>query len=213
VVDRDAIADSWTSPVGTMTLHANAQRLVAPADAPLMLARDFRWILLANYSAPRPIVGWQGVEQTSEENVLLERCTSDAEVADKLETVTVNGARGLVVKTEFHYLKAKSPFEKTSSLGKWKGTTITGLTTQPIVLTGWYSQTFRPGHHNFSEDFAFEPALEEGLSAAAKQELAAKDIQAIVIKDAARLSGGGGDDNAKIYVVKKSTGKIEALSP
>lgn len=77
------------------------------------------------------------------------------------------------------------------------------------MLKGWFSQTFRPGHHNFSEDFMFEPALEEGLAAGVKQELATKDIQALVVMNAGRLSGG--DDNAKLYVIKKSSGKLEEL--
>jgi hypothetical protein len=206
-VVADGVSDSWKSPAGTMTLQASTRRLVAPAEVPLMVARDFRWMLLAKYTSPRPALDWNGVGQTNEENVALDRCATDADIADQLQTVEVNAPGGLKVKTEFHYLKPLGPFEKTSSLGKWKQTTITGLTAQPIVLKGWYSQTFRPGHHNFSEDFMFEPALEEGLPASVAQELAAKDIQAIVVTDAARLSGG--DGNAKVYVVEKSTGKLE----
>ena len=34
---------------------------------------------------------------------------------------------------------------------------------EPIVLRGYFSQTYRPGHHNFTEDFIFEPQLEPGL--------------------------------------------------
>ena len=80
------------------------------------------------------------------------------------------------------------------------------------MLKGWYSQTFRPGHHNFSEDFIFEPALEEGLPASIAQELAAKDIQALVVLNAGRLQGGG-DGGGQLYVIEKSSGKLEALGP
>jgi hypothetical protein len=45
------------------------------------------------------------------------------------------------------------------------------------VLTGYYSQTYRPGHHNFTEEFIFEPRLEPGLSALALAELEAANIQ------------------------------------
>ena len=37
--------------------------------------------------------------------------------------------------------------------------------------------TYRPGHHNFTEEFIFEPRLEPGLPAATLAELAAANIQ------------------------------------
>ncbi|HVK67791.1 MAG TPA: hypothetical protein VM694_25200, partial [Polyangium sp.] len=51
----------------------------------------------------------------------------------------------------------------------------------PIVLKGHFSQTYRPQHHNFSEDFLFEPALEEGLPANVIAELTAKGIRQIYV--------------------------------
>ena len=174
-----------------------------------MVARDFRWMLLAKYTSPKPIVGWEGIGQTQSESVILERCATEADVAADVQTISADGPRGIKVKTQYHYLKPSGPFEKTSSLGKWVSSEIKGLTTQPIVLKGWYAQTFRPQHHNFSEDFMFEPALEEGIAPAILQELAAKDIQALVMTNAGRHSEGG----AKFFIVKKSTGKLEEVVP
>jgi hypothetical protein len=54
----------------------------------------------------------------------------------------------------------------TAPLVRWEETTISGLTDQPIVLEGWYSQTYRPEHHNFGEHLVFEPRLEPGVGAA-----------------------------------------------
>ena len=62
---------------------------------------------------------------------------------------------------------------------KWVATTITGLTVKPVVLHGYYSQSYRPGHHNFSESFVFEPALEEGISAQQIFELEAAGVRQI----------------------------------
>jgi hypothetical protein len=45
------------------------------------------------------------------------------------------------------------------------------------VLTNYFSQTYRPGHHNFSEDFIFEPRLEPGVPASVLGELNAANIQ------------------------------------
>jgi hypothetical protein len=65
----------------------------------------------------------------------------------------------------------------TAPLVEWVETQITGLTSEPIVLHGYYSQTYRPEHHNFGESFIFEPRLEEGISPETLAELAAANVQ------------------------------------
>ena len=67
----------------------------------------------------------------------------------------------------------------TAPLEKWVGTTITGLTTQPIDLADYFSQSYRPGHHNFEEEFLFEPALEPGIASSILGELREKNIRMI----------------------------------
>jgi hypothetical protein len=59
----------------------------------------------------------------------------------------------------------------TGPLKRWDRTLIEGLTAEPIVLRGYYSQTFRPEHHNIIEHFLFEPRLEPGLSDAVLTQL------------------------------------------
>jgi hypothetical protein len=72
----------------------------------------------------------------------------------------------------------------TAPLKRWEQTTITGLTADPIVLKGYYSQTLHPEHHNFVEHYIFEPQLEPDLSKDVLAELKAKDIRYIrVIMD------------------------------
>jgi kynureninase len=44
------------------------------------------------------------------------------------------------------------------------------------VLSDYWSQTYRPGHHNFDEFFVFEPALAPGADAAQISELEAAGI-------------------------------------
>ncbi|HPV04042.1 MAG TPA: PEP/pyruvate-binding domain-containing protein [Myxococcota bacterium] len=67
----------------------------------------------------------------------------------------------------------------TAPLVQWEQTVLTGFTTEPITLTGWWSRSQRPGHHNFSEDYAFEPRLEAGLAPATLAELEEADIAVI----------------------------------
>ncbi len=83
----------------------------------------------------------------------------------------------------------------TAPLKRWDQTTIAGLTTKPILLKGYYSQTFRPEHHNQIEHLLFEPRLEPGISADILTELKDKNvlfIHLIVDKD------GAGADESRI---------------
>ena len=58
-------------------------------------------------------------------------------------------------------------------------TVITGLTSTPITLTNSFAQSYGPGHHNFTEDFIFEPGLDPSVTPAQKAELNAKNIRLI----------------------------------
>jgi hypothetical protein len=85
---------------------------------------------------------------------------------------------GIGIITRFYYADWESMI-LTYPLGRYIETTITGLTTLPIVLHGYYSQTFSPGHHNFSEEHLFEPRLEPGISQAILGQLKTAKIDLI----------------------------------
>jgi hypothetical protein len=55
-------------------------------------------------------------------------------------------------------------------------TKIQGFTTEPLILTNYWSQTFSVTHRPGSENFIFEPRLEPNVSATQLAELTAKDI-------------------------------------
>jgi hypothetical protein len=93
----------------------------------------------------------------------------------QMEHVSTNGWS--IVSEYWTPKEAHYQIIKTIPLLQWKQTRINGLTTSPIVLTNYYSQTFRPGHHNFQEDFIFEPRLEPGLAPQQRDELAARNIR------------------------------------
>ncbi|NQV35557.1 MAG: hypothetical protein HQ515_22880 [Phycisphaeraceae bacterium] len=93
---------------------------------------------------------------------------------------------GMTVDTAFYYPPPPGGLASwvggagaTAPLKRWEQTTITGLTSEPIVLKGYYSQTLHPEHHNFVEHYIFEPQLEPGLSSDILAELKAKDIRYI----------------------------------
>jgi len=66
-------------------------------------------------------------------------------------------------------------------LFRFEETRITGFTSQPIVLRGFFSQSWYSGHRQYVEHFLFEPHLEEGIAPALLQELEAKNIRMIYL--------------------------------
>jgi hypothetical protein len=201
------VTDAWTLGNRTLRFEAEFTRLVAPSETPLVVARDHAWHFGAKYRSRVAAFGQEDrIGTTTDEDVMLERCPAESDVAPSLQTVDQAGPAGLRVKSTYRYRKAQAGFEKTASLAKWEETEIKGLISKPIVLKGWWSQTFRPGHHNFDEDFVFEPALEENLPADIAAELAAKDIQALVMLHAERVSTGA---RPKFFVLRRSTQTLE----
>ena len=85
----------------------------------------------------------------------------------------------------------------------WKETLITGITEEPSSLKGWYSQTYAPGHHNFWEEFIFEPSKEEGISGEQLAELEGNDVKLIYLFiDRGRSADAyiiGFDDEARAF--------------
>jgi len=101
-----------------------------------------------------------------------------------LQNRTFDGPSDVSIETSFYW----PPYPKgptagyTAPLARWVQTRIEGYTSEPIVLTGYYSQTYRPEHHNFSEHFVFEPQLGPGLSPALLAELREKDIRLVHVR-------------------------------
>jgi Pyruvate phosphate dikinase, AMP/ATP-binding domain len=191
--------DSFTDGAGpakrTYTIGtAEIPLLLAPADGPVTALRDYRLQLTVDYATPQTFLDWDGTQATrTNEVVELGTCPVDNEIGPgvTLQTRTFSGARGLSVDTSFYWpAPPKGPTAGyTAPLHRWVQTTIKGLTTKPIVLKGYYSQTYHPNHHNFSEDFLFDPLLEEGIDAATILELGMKGIRQIY------MSGGFGSSS------------------
>ena len=71
---------------------------------------------------------------------------------------------------------------------------IEGFTSEPIVLRGYWSQTYNNIHTQDFEQFIFEPRLEEGIADSQLGELEAQDIVQIYI------NGNGGNDAALLLI-------------
>ncbi len=183
---RDSWA--WISGVGLTGIWLDA---LLPTEAeysqdPIRSLGQHTLYLGADY--PRSVLdfaaGWQGAEpgKTRQDVVRLVAGHPDDSAQDGSLLQTRSGSRGEVsLYTEFYW----PPYPTgptagyTAPMEKWVATTITGLTVEPVILHDYYSQTYRPGHHNFSESFVFEPALEEGISASQIAELEAAGVRQI----------------------------------
>ena len=93
---------------------------------------------------------------------------------------------GWTVDSEFYWFGPDSRFTEltvgyTFALDRFKESRITGLTTEPIVLTDYFSQTYQAIHHNFGDVFLFEPGLSSDLTDSQRRELEAQNVRAIFI--------------------------------
>ncbi len=154
---------------------------VSLAETPLFTVQDFALELAVTYATPVPTLGFDGLPSTTKEELVhLAPCPAP-EDARILQTRPLTSKSGVRVETSFYWPIPPSGAVAgyTAPLVRFEETRITGLTTEPIVLRGYYSQTYHPFHHNFAEEFIFEPRLEPGLPAATLDELARANIQLI----------------------------------
>ncbi|HEY5911258.1 MAG TPA: PEP/pyruvate-binding domain-containing protein, partial [Verrucomicrobiae bacterium] len=191
----DSWPGAWHSPAGTVngwtTGSGSGRRdwrlqtsittnLPAPRP-PFLTQADFPKSLGVTYAQPVPILRGGAPYTTTNEAVALEVCPVITAADLPEERIFTNGS--ITIQTRF-YLGAP-PRDAiiiwTAPLLRFVETRITGLTTEPIVLTGYYSQTYHPFHHNFGEECIFEPWLEPGLSPAILTELDAANIQWIYV--------------------------------
>jgi hypothetical protein len=176
--------DSWAIGEGndrrTFQLETTLIRQVAEGANPVLTSADFAKQLIVNYAAPQPTLTQSGtVTTTTQEHARLVPWPVRTPGC-LLQNRTLSNGAGVTVQTSFYW--PEDPHLAagyTAPLVEWVETRITGLTSAPIVLHGYYSQTYRPEHHNFGENFIFEPRLEEGMPAATLAELAAANIQFI----------------------------------
>jgi hypothetical protein len=138
------------------------------AQAPVLTLKDLRpsWsdvlTLRVRYAAPQLAIDPNGrLTNFSAATVYLWRCVADPRRDVRQQRDFSSGA--LRIQTVFYWRLPDYCAGCTFPLVRWEETRMSGLTPQPIVLRGHYSQTYGAGHHNFAEEFIFEPRLEPDL--------------------------------------------------
>jgi hypothetical protein len=157
---------------------------VSGTTPPVFCAADFPATVSVAYATAQPALNFQGQPTTvTSDLAILEAPRGLTPGSIRVERVLDTG-RGITVRTAFYWpdIDAVPVAGYTAPLVKFESTTITGLLPHPIVLRGYYAQTYRPGHHNFTEEFIFEPALDPELPGSDLSALQTAGIQALYIQ-------------------------------
>jgi len=170
----------------------NVPTLVAPSESPVLTQRDFGrpagegLLRRVDVTHQTPVLTWrEGIPG----HVFIDReymwirspypeSSRDVRVVRELE-----GPGGISITTGFYWPPIPPGIVGgyTNPLARWDETVIEGLTSEPMVLHGFYSGSYRPGHHNQWETVIFQPRLEPGMPEATLEELAAKNIHQIQV--------------------------------
>jgi hypothetical protein len=140
--------------------------------------------LRRTYANPQVYIDYDGtLASRNEEFVRLSPCQTYAPQDLLPQQRSAQGQDGLAVTTDFYWPPSpKGPTAGyTAPAVAFVQTTLTGLTTQPLVLTDQWAQTYHPQHHNFAEEFLFEPALDPAVTPAQLAELEAAGVRAVVV--------------------------------
>ncbi len=162
-------------------LETTLKTTVTGAQPPIFTQADFAKKVAVTYATAMPTINSSGVTgKVTNETVALELQPALAPGA-LLQQRTLH-TNALTAQTSFYWPKRPDGVMiYTAPLLQFVETRITGLTPDPIVLTNCYSQTYGPGHHNFTEEYIFEPRLDPGVPPATIAQLNAANIQLIYV--------------------------------
>lgn len=199
-VTETGTTDSFTPEPGvTWALGTEIQRTLPSTEVPWQTQVDLRRNLSAKYVQPVPTITWEGRGTTTSETVVLVSPQPVTASSLQQHRQMKNASKKVAIETRFYW--PEPPRGPTAgytapNLG-FVETRITGLISEAVVLRSGWSQTYRPGHHNFVEDFLFEPRLDPELSVSQRAALEAANIRLIHVfwdQDTAQVTVVGFDN-------------------
>jgi len=181
--DGEEVVDTWTWGGGAakrvFELRTWLPRQVTASRSPIVFLSDGRMHLHLGYAQPQPVINYDGPGTTLTDDGLL----MAADTVSPLSVLQVRqmSGRGVTAETRFYWPPPPTGPNAgyTAPVQAWVETRIEGLASQVIVLRHELAQTYHPGHHNFFEEFIFDPHLEPGLEPAVLAELSARNIRAL----------------------------------
>ncbi len=200
VSGKDYTVDSWrladlSNPRTCSLRTTDIPTAIETSECPILTSSDlgcsgycipYRFLTL-NVSYANDVDSWlAGSVTTTQSNKLYLWPCQEAGDDDILQerSLTYNG---ISIRSRFYYPPVPVGVDggwemaggNTAPLKRWDQTTIEGWTAEPIVLKGYYSQTWGPEHHNQREHLLFEPRLEPGISLDTLSELRDRNIRFI----------------------------------
>ncbi len=157
--------------------------VVTRAEVPLVSMDNGMHAITIEYAAPQYDPDYWDGELVRSDYVQLGACPHDT-IITPAHPVRHHQAQVGAVSVDIRFWYPPQPTGVvagyTAWLARWDRTILSGFTSRPIELRGYWSQTFRPGHHNFEEGFLFEPALEVDEEMRAELEL--RDIRLVHVR-------------------------------
>jgi hypothetical protein len=148
---------------------------------PVVTLGDFRINMEVQYQRPVPLDSGQTAD-TEDTALYVPWQPTDQDVPDECSFSDPN--LGVSIRTQF-YMRWGWGWDAPTSV-QFGQTRIEGLTSEPIVLTGFFSQSVGGGAHLCPKNFLFEPGLEPGISPKTLSELRARNIRLIYFTTGAR---------------------------
>ncbi len=181
----DGSTNCWTTGSGAnqrrWELETTLKTTVLGSEAPILTLADFRRTIAVTHATPVPILYGETLTNTVSEIAYLQLRDDDVSSSIRREWLFIK-TNVVAIQTIYYWPKPPEGIAAISTpLQRFVETRISGLTSMPIVLTNYYSQTYGGCCHNAMEDFLFEPRLEPGLPAATLAELEAANIQLIYV--------------------------------
>jgi hypothetical protein len=180
--------ESWTVGSGAarrvMKLHTLVPTSIGAVFIPIVLPEDLGFTLEAIFDTPVPFIDFdRTVALRDTESTLLYPCGDQVPLTTQhtLQSRTFT-QDDVGIGTSFYWPPTPSGAVAgyTAPADRWVETTVTGVVSAPVVLHGYFSQTYRPEHHNFSENFIYDPHLEEDFDPTVLAQWHDKGIQALV---------------------------------
>ncbi len=156
---------------------------VSPQAGPLVGLDDFGLLFTADYD--HAVWNLPGYPQssTADRTILRPQQTNSPIELPKALNYDQGGTGPTnVVITSRYFLGSNVAYSGDPPLLRFEETRIVGLTTQPIVLHGFFSQSWTAAHRQSIEWYLFEPHLEPGLDPETLRELEAKNIRLIHVE-------------------------------
>jgi hypothetical protein len=189
----EELKDRWTWGEGaakrTYELSTSRVGVTDSERGPLVTLADHFLVLSVTHATPQPTLEYSLLTDRMEPALATQETVTLTPVmpltAESLrqERVLAPVKGGVRVRTSFWWPAPPKGVTAgyTAPLIAWIETVIEGLTTRPLVLRSEWAQTYHPGHHNFFEEFLFEPARDPGVPADLRAELERANVKALIL--------------------------------